>query len=272
MLLEHILNCVDGLYEDVIKSRDEELQTVLAHLQTLAPDEAESLVKKGIILSMSLCLNQMEFDDELFEGLLIENLDYICQSIPRMKKTITLKIMLRGLEEKVYRVMTFPYGMNLADVAYLILGALKADGSHVFTFIHDAKKYGCEQCDEDMLDCYAIDMTFADLQLQKGDCLSLWYDFGEDYFFDIVVEDIQNSTHIQSIEDVDIKEGNGYGIWEDAHELLEMYYRHHLQFLQKIQNMGLDETDFILEEFDKIVAQECLMEDYDFLKRAYEQE
>lgn len=270
MLLEHILDCVNDIYEDVMEGTSPELMNVLKQLEEEAHDSSVDLTKKAIMLSMTLCMSQLEFDDDLFEGLLLENLDHFVKHIPDMKKTMSLRIELRGLEKNVNRVIKVPYGMVLADLAYLILASMNAEGEHLFTFISDEGKYGCDQCDGEMIDGYAADMTIADLSLHEGSHLVLWYDFGDDYFFDIHVMDVDEHNDIQSLDDLKVLAGEGYGIWEDEHQLLELYYENQEEFLRVVSEMGLNEDDFILEDFDVDDANEFLLDNYEFLKTSYE--
>ena len=49
-----------------------------------------------------------------------------------------------------------------------------------------------------------------------------------------------------------------------------MYYKDYDEFLMRIEDYGLDEDDFIFDEFDKDIANEMLMEDFEFLRHVYE--
>ena len=100
-----------------------------------------------------------------------------------------------------------------------------------------------DRCDGEMIDGYAADMTIADLSLHEGSHLVLWYDFGDDYFFDIHVMDVDEHNDIQSLDDLKVLAGEGYGIWEDEHQLLELYYENQEEFLRVVSEMGLNEDE-----------------------------
>lgn len=270
MLIEHVLECVDGIYEDMMSEHSMELEATIHKLEKVAHNDTEDFIKKGIMLSLTMCLNQVDFHDELFEGLLNDNLEHMIQYIPDMKKSMTVHISVRGLEEYIYRRMNVPCGMTLADLAYYILAAFRAEGHYLFTFVTNQGKFGCDRCEEEMIDGYAADMTLTNLDLQKGSQLTLWYDFGDDYYFDIEILDIESHQDIQSKEDVYITSGEGYGIWEDEHQMLDLYYHDHEAFIEAIDDIGLDEDDFIFDEFDKDTVNELLFEEYDFLQNVYE--
>lgn len=270
MLMERVFQCVDDIYDDIMKEGSQDLKQKIQELENVVGTNHPEILKKGIMLSMTFCLNQLQFHDELFEALLIDNIDYMIENIPDMKKSIQLQVSLRGLEQHVHRQIVLPYYMTLADMAYAILAIFQADGSHLFSIECQQGRFGCEQCDEEMIDDYAANVFLNDLQLKKGSQLSLWYDFGDDYFFDIQVIHIQTESDLNEIGDGQILSGQGYGIWEDEHALLEMYYKDYDEFIEKIHDFGLDGDDFIFDDFDVDVANEMFLEDFEFLRRNYE--
>ena len=270
MLMEHVFQCVDDIYDEVVNHGSDELKRTICDLEKIAGHNTPSVIKKGIMLSMTICFNQVQFQDELFEGLLQENLEYMIRHIPEMKKTIQLRVSLRGLDKEMNRESILPYFITLADLAYAVLAVFQAEGHHLFKIESDHGRFGCEQCDQEMLDDYAANVFLSDLYLEEGHQFSLWYDFGEDYVFDIQVLNIQTQSDLFVLEDSQITSGKGYGIWEDEHELLEMYYKDYDEFLMRIEDYGLDEDDFIFDEFDKDIANEMLMEDFEFLRHVYE--
>lgn len=52
--------------------------------------------------------------------------------------------------------------------------------------------------------------------------------------------------------------------------MLELYYENQEEFLRVVSEMGLNEDDFILEDFDVDDANEFLLDNYEFLKTSYE--
>ena len=72
MLENHIFECVDHIYDDIILNGSDELKDIIRQFEDVAGDESPYFLKKGIMLAMTLCLNQLQFQDELFEGVLQE--------------------------------------------------------------------------------------------------------------------------------------------------------------------------------------------------------
>ena len=134
MLMEHVFQCVDDIYDEVVNHGSDELKRTICDLEKIAGHNTPSVIKKGIMLSMTICFNQVQFQDELFEGLLQENLEYMIRHIPEMKKTIQLRVSLRGLEKEMNREIVLPYFITLADLAYAVLAIFQAEGHHLFKF------------------------------------------------------------------------------------------------------------------------------------------
>lgn len=272
MILEHVVNCINEVYEDVLNSPSVDVQKWIYKFQEMMDEnDVQMMMKKAIITSLTLSLSQGIIDDEFFESALIHNFEFIAQKVPDMKKDMLLRIELKGLEQQIYRLIRVPYGIIFADLAYLILASMNAEGSHLFSLsVNGQGRYGCDACDEEFTDDYAADVTIPELHIQKGDQIELWYDFGDNYYFQIKVLDIEEHEDIQSFEDIEIVEGQGYGIWEDEHRLLEMYYHNRDEFIETIKEYGLSEDDFIFEDFDLDTYNEMIIDDFEFLKNVYE--
>lgn len=272
MILEHVVNCIDEIYNEVTKSPSVEMQKWVHKLKGVMDEgDSQRMMKKGIITSLTLCLSQGIVDDEFFESALIQNYEFILQKVPDMKKSMILKVKLDGLDGYLYREIKVPYGIILADLSYIILASMNAEGNHLFSMtVNGEERFGCDDCDDEFTDAYAADVTIPELGIVKGDKMELWYDFGEDYLFNIEVLDIEEHDHVQSFDDVLIIDGKGYGIWEDAHRLLNLYYSDRKEFLKTIEEYGLSDSDFVFEEFDVDTYNEMLLEDFEFLKMTYE--
>lgn len=272
MILEHVVNCIENIYNEVLNSPSVEMQKWVHKLKDeMNEDDALRMTKKAIMTALTLCMSQGIADDEFFESALIQNFDFILQRVPTMKKSMIIKVELMGLEKNIYRVIKVPYGMILADLAYLVLASMNAEGSHLFSItVKGEGRFGCDACDEEFTDRYAADVTVPELNISKGSVMELWYDFGDDYRFNIEVIDIEDHQAVQSLDDMEVIDGAGYGIWEDAHQLLDLYYDNREAFLETIQEYGLSDSDFVFEDFDVSADNEMIIEEFEYLKMNYE--
>lgn len=270
MILKHLENCVNSIYNDVMEKPSKNLVELL---KSVEEDCLESVVRKGIVLSLHMSLITNELSDEFFEEVLLENIAYILERTPSLKKSITIKVELVGLEKELYRIIEIPYGVLLSDLAYIVLASMEAEGSHLFMMhVPGYGKYGCDACDYDDFDGLVSEIALSDIEIRKGMKMRLVYDFGDDYVFNIEVMDINDYNEEVTMEDVTIIEGKGHGIWEDGHMLLELYYKNHRQFVSAIHEVGLDEEDFYTDDFDVKLANEFIIDEYEDLMMIYEME
>ena len=121
MLENHIFECVDHIYNDIILNGSDELKDIIRQFEDVAGDESPYFLKKGIMLAMTLCLNQLQFQDELFEGVLQEYLEHMMEAIPEMKKTVICRIVVRELEKYIHRQVRIPYHMPLDELALSLI-------------------------------------------------------------------------------------------------------------------------------------------------------
>lgn len=272
MILEHVAKCIDEVYNEVLESPSVEVQNWIQKLENdLNQEDMYTVMKKSILTTLTFMMSQGIFDDEFFESTWIQNIEFVVQHIPDMKKSMVLKVKLDELGDQIYRIIKVPYGIILADLSYLILASMNADGSHLFTVeMSERGRFGCDGCDQEFIDEYAADVTIPELNIQSGDCFDLNYDLGDNYLFEIEVLDIEDNESVQSIEDVEILDGAGYGIWEDQHALLDLYFDDRQSFFETIAEYGLTESDFVLEDFDVDTYNEMLIEDFEYLKTVYE--
>lgn len=130
-----------------------------------------------------------------------------------------------------------------------------------------------------MLTRFASETNLSSLNLRKRSTLKLLYDFGDQFYFKIKVEEIKKCDHKISIEDAKILEGKGYGIWEDAHYEMELYYYDRSQFYNFAERNGVDPDEYpIHEQFnlkDQINLKDqnhYLVKSFNEIKDVYEQD
>lgn len=271
MILEHTKTCLDGIYNEVINRSSTDLKRWIDGLyQEVSQENFQKLLKKCITKSLTLCLSQNIIDEHYFEGLLRYNIEDTLSHLSNMKTKMTIRVQLRGLEKDIYRVICVPYEIVLADLAYLILASMNSEAEHLYSFTVNHTRYFGVFHDEEFIHHYAIDITVSELNLKAGQSMVLCYDLKEEYIFDIEIEKIEECDSIITIEDIEVIDGKGYGIWEDQHQLLEMYYQNHQLFLETMNTSGLDNSDFIFDEFDRKTHKETIIHEFEYFKNIYE--
>ena len=77
--------------------------------------------------------------------------------------------------------------------------------------------------------------------------------------------------NILTINDVKVHSGSGYGIWEDAHYELDLYYHSHNNFLEYLKENDVDISWYPADEnFDLDEVNRSLLEKFYMFKDGYE--
>ena len=164
-----------------------------------------------------------------------------------MADVYRFKVRLRELEDYIWRDIEITSVSTVAKLGYAILAAFEAEGSHLFCMKFGDERY--EIVFDDIYEDFDIEVTdptsvkLSSLKLKAGDSLSLEYDYGASWVFDI--EFLSSApmkkgmgTHYPYITD-----GMGWGIIEDTcpEELLNQIKTN------EIRNFDLETSNYLLK-------------------------
>ncbi len=211
---------------------------------------------------------------DISESRLVELMQLVVETAQESIKSVTIKVELEFLEEEYYRIMELPYDMTLSDLAYFVLATFKADGSHLFSVNYKKQRYDCHI--DSYGEFYASETFIGDFRLRKNSHIEVEYDFGDEWKFKVTILKTNKHKNPFNVEDAYIIEGKGYGIWEDEHSLMGYYFNDHDWFIERIEENGFEEKDYIEdfhldEEFNVDEANKHLINDYQHLKYIYEE-
>lgn len=165
-----------------------------------------------------------------------------------MADVYRFKVRLRELEDYIWRDIEITSVSTVAKLVYAILAAFEAEGSHLFCmkFGNERYEFVFDEDDYEDFDMETIDPTsvkLSSMKLKSGDSLSLEYDYGAGWVFDI--EFLSSApmkkgmgTHYPYITD-----GMGWGIIEDTcpEELLNQINTN------EIRNFDLETSNYLLK-------------------------
>ena len=165
-----------------------------------------------------------------------------------MAEVYKFKVKLRELENYIWRDIEISSVSTVAKLVYTILAAFEAEGSHLFCMNFDNERYEFvfDEDDYEDFDIEVVNPTFvklSSLKLKSGDSLSLEYDYGAGWVFDI--EFLSRApmkkgmgTHYPYIID-----GLGWGIIEDTcpEELLNQINTN------EIRKFDLETSNYLLK-------------------------
>ncbi len=261
--------------EKILNSENPEIRKDIRTLKKMMSNEdweifVSVVVYQNVDVLLEKNIDINEIEDEQF----IELMHRCVDSMKDALKSLTIKVELEYLEDEYYRIMEVPYNTTLSHIAYLILASFKADGSHLFSVNHKKQCYACDI--NDYAELFAFDTFISDLNLRKNSHFEVEYDFGDEWLFKVTVLSTNKHKEIFNEEDTKILKGKGYNIWEDEHSLMEYFFNEHDRFIERIEENGFEEEDYIEEfhldeDFNVEKANKQLLYDFDYLKCIYEE-
>lgn len=250
MFVGNINKMLEACRNEVNATKNKKIQKALAmYEKELNQVDAKRFLDAILYSFVEKIIQNPDVTEEEAEVAFEEYFSSSTQELQIMKKSLVLDIKLNGLEEEINRVIEIPNVCTLSDLAYAVLVAFQAEGSHLFNVIYKKVSYSSDA--DDSAELYASETMVQNLNLRKGASLEVWYDFGDNYTFNIKVKDVKKNDSLPSEESYKILEGKGYGIWEDNHYPLDLYYSDKKAFKTYIEECGIEEDYFpIHETFD----------------------
>jgi len=111
------------------------------------------------------------------------------------KEVYELKVTYDRNSE-IFRVIKIREDHSLEDLTETLLKSIKFDDDHMYLFNMDNNYYQGENTYEMSLDDSkpSVKTNLKELALKKGMKFQLWYDFGDDWFFNIIVLNVEKTT------------------------------------------------------------------------------
>lgn len=251
--------CVVSCYKELINSKEEEIQCLVKKYQKEFKREAdfilqtivENLVSKAILEQLS---------DEQLEDMIVSELENQFSDLQKFQKSVLVEV----LEEEINRVLELPMACSIEQFACAILGTFQCEGNHLYSVNYKDDRFVSlfEGDDPDENIWYASYVYLTQLNLRKNSKLEIEYDYGENYTFKIHVQAIKKHSYLFKMEDAQILGGKGFGIWEDSHVYLDLYYKDRKAFYERLEADHLEENMFPVDvNFDLDIENDAL---YDY--------
>lgn len=144
-----------------------------------------------------------------------------------MADVYKFKVKLCGLENVIWRDIEITSVSSAAKLGYAVLAAFESTASHLFNIRFDGKRYEIVFEEDDFDDEPAINpikTKLSTLKLRVGDKLSMEYDYGAGWEFEIELLSITEMKRGAGTHYPYVTDGKGKGIIEDTspYELAEM--------------------------------------------------
>ena len=136
-------------------------------------------------------------------------------------KQYTLKVYPEGQARKAYRIIEISGSDSLDRLCEVILSAFDFIHEHLYEFSLSGRLYADDNytCDPEYKGQPATDIKLDKLGLEKGQKFVFHYDFGDDWIFEILVQDIHEES-VRAIAHVTDEKGSveqypDYEDWDD---------------------------------------------------------
>lgn len=144
-----------------------------------------------------------------------------------MADVYKFKVSLCELENIIWREIEITSVSSVAKLGYAVLAAFESTASHLFNIRFDGKRYEIVFEEDDFEDEPAINpinTKLSVLKLSVGDKLSMEYDYGAGWEFEIELLSITEMKRGAGTHYPYVTDGKGKGIIEDTspYELVEM--------------------------------------------------
>lgn len=196
-----------------------------------------------------------------------------------MAEVYKFKVKLCELEKKIWRDIEISSLSTVSKMAYTVLAAFRANGSHLFCVRRADKTYEFMYDDFGDVGEAAIDpstVKLSKLKLTVGDKLTIEYDYGAGWCFDMELISVTEMRRGTGAHYPYITAGEGYGIIEDSFPgVLEDYIEQtdktgDLPMIYSLDEDKEEEWDY--RRFDLELTNMRLKYDIDSIKEAYESE
>lgn len=215
-----LLSLFNEWVESLRNSKNETLLNELEYMKELDKFEQDYVLARCYMDMNGFVL--FEKNDEPVEELLAKAMRYYTKGLLAAKYKYIFRIKVKGLEKYITREIAIPKSMSLGDLGVAIILAFNGECSHLFQFMIDKKRYALDPR-EVVFDkpehVFATRLYEIDWNPKKK--YTFVYDFGDDYIFSVqFVKEVSNPGNYP----IEVLKGKGYGIWEDNHYYLDLYY------------------------------------------------
>lgn len=135
-----------------------------------------------------------------------------------MSNIYKFRVSLCEAENILWRDIEITSVSSVAKLGYAILAAIESTASHLFNISYNGERYEVLFDEEDIDDEIALDATMtklSSLKFKVGDKLTMEYDYGSSWRFDIVLLSVTEMQRGTGTHYPYITDGNGKGIIED---------------------------------------------------------
>lgn len=248
--------------EDVIEKSEESesLKKAMNKVRQLPNELAKDYIFRSVVAQTTHDYLMHLIPDDEVDDTFASYLNESFYGLIELQEKYIFKVELKGYEDKLNRLISIPAKVPLSDLGIGIVLAFLGDFYHLMQFTIGRKVYGTFSesiFENDEYD--AREWLLNELRLRKNSKILFEYDLGEGYEFTVKFVGKEDDTSLYPYPYV--KDGEGYGIWEDNYGDLQLYYDDPNTLVENYDGTMIpvkDMVDFDQEEFDSEMINEYI--------------
>lgn len=264
---EYIQKCIQALETTEDDLLREDMKSIKATLGDAYEYELSRFIHVYTLSGFGGAIDEEDEHDKLAEVI-----HHLARHYKQMCKIYTFRVAVKGQEKNVWRDLQMPAQASLEALGYAVMASMNCDGSHLFNITYKRDTYVCNAADISFDALPASEVMLGELNFNKRSKLVMEYDFGESYQFDIKVTRIQTTKTMPYDDVIQILDGQGYGILEDAHYIFDAYFAGDKEAVSEYlydYDEEMDEFD-LAQSFDLEECNDLLLTKMEAFKVAYE--
>ena len=124
-----------------------------------------------------------------------------------------------GFNNLMYRYMSLPNSLSLADLAYYTLASYLSEEYADFVIESNGIPFACPNCEDEQFNKLPCASSIQP-DFKEGDTFKMVYDLEEPFEIEIQVEKVDDIE-----EDANVVNGRGFAIWDGFKEFQDYYYQ-----------------------------------------------
>ena len=172
-----------------------------------------------------------------------------------------------GYNNLMYRYVSLPKSISLADLAYYTLASYLSEEYADFVIEVNGIPFVCPNCEDEQFNKLPCASSIQP-DFKEGDTFKMLYDLEDPFEIEIHVEKVNDIE-----EEARVINGRGFSLWESFKEFQDYFYQSMELFKEFVEANDMEVSDFPIDEDLDIVELNKYFEDnFIELKDVYEGE
>lgn len=218
MIGQVIENLLQKAVDELLESNDPLINEFreFCRIESIENEEMHELLSN---VTAHLFMVDQDFREEELHGILKNMMSWIQQQ----RRAFVFKAVLNEKYIESQRLFRLPANYTVAQLAYAVMAAFKAEGRHEYYVRFDQREFVMNYSDEvSEQEELASSITLGSLSLKKGHVFSMEYDTRTHWSFIVTVDEVQEAD--EDFNRPELLDWDGFNLWEEGKKYL-LHYR-----------------------------------------------